>query len=157
VADQIAVTAPVAVAPRKSRKLLMIAAFAAVAVAAGAAVTTGAVPFLGAPATAEEAPPAEGEVVDVALLTTNVGGGAGTYVRVGFAAVLQEGVTADQVGDRFALLKDAALTEVSKFDGASLATPAGQRSLRQALTARAHEIWPDGEVMRVVLTELLVQ
>jgi flagellar FliL protein len=141
-------------APTKSRKKLVIIALLVVVLGAAAGV------FLlgGSDAEGTEpAAPVEGEVVDVAVMTTSVAGEAGTYVRVGFAAVLVEGTAAADVEAKFPLLEDAALSAASSFSGAQLRTQEGQDGLRAALTTAAGDIWPDGEVLRIVLTELLVQ
>lgn len=156
-AEQIAV----AEAPAKKSKkgLLIVVAVAVLAGVAGALVFTGVVGG-GTPeavATEPAGPPPEGPVVDVATMTTNIGGEEFGYVKFGLAAVLAEGVTAELVGERFALLKDAALSEVASFTRADLESVEGLDRLRSVLTSRAQEIYPDGEILRIVLTELLVQ
>lgn len=143
---------------KKSKKLILILAVVGLLAGGGAAYFLG---FIGggdeAEEVAEEPEVVEGMIVDVATMTTNVGGGAPGYVRVGLAAVLAEGFTPDLVADRYPLLKDATLSEVATFKKAQLESPKGMDKLRGALTARAQEIWPEGEVVRIVLTELLVQ
>jgi len=81
----------------------------------------------------------------------------GALARVGFALVLAEGADSAAVGNRIQLLQDAALTTISQFTSAELRSTEGLDRLRGELTTRAHEIWVDGEVVRVVLTEVIVQ
>lgn len=117
--------------------------------------------FVKAPAAAEEASAetavVEGEIIDVATLTANLSGEELHYARVGFAAVLSADASAATVTPRIALLKDAALTEIGKSSPGDLRTVKGVDDLRNRLTARAQRIWPDGEIVRIVLTEFLVQ
>jgi flagellar basal body-associated protein FliL len=61
------------------------------------------------------------------------------------------------VGERFPLLKDRVLDIMSGFTAAQLLAPGGLDQVRERLSAEAQEVWPDGEVMRVLVTELLVQ
>ena len=61
------------------------------------------------------------------------------------------------VGARVPLLRDAALTIMTDFSSAELQTAAGMERLRPSLSERAVELFPDGEVLRAVLTELIVQ
>lgn len=117
--------------------------------------------FSGGEAGAEEAEsereaPGEGEVLDVATLTTTVAGDA-TLARVGLAVVLSEEATGDVVTPRYPLLKDAAVSELARTDAQTLRTAEGADDLRARLTKRARRIYPDGEVLRVLLTELVVQ
>jgi flagellar FliL protein len=105
---------------------------------------------------AESEPPAEGEVLDVATLTTTVGGDA-SLARVGLAVVLTEGAAADPVTARFPLLKDAAVSELAASEAQELRTADGANRLRRRLTRRAQQIYPDGEVLRVLLTEMVIQ
>lgn len=142
-------------ARRRSRLRLVIVA---IVVLVGAGV--GGYLFLtgGEAASAEvEAPPAEGAVVEVGTLTTNLAGSPGRYARVGLALVLAEGTDPATVEERFALVKDAAISELGQHDAATLQGPEGSQELRDGLARRLGQVYPDGEVLRVVLTELLVQ
>lgn len=154
--------APAALAAeQKGGKGKLLAIVALVVVLAGGAA---AYVFMGssggeaaAEAPAEPVAPVEGAVIDVTTMTVNLGGGAQQYARVGFAVVLNETAEASVVEGRFALLKDAALTRISTYTAEQLLSPVGMSSLRDDLTAAAQEVWPEGEVLRVALTELIVQ
>ncbi len=55
------------------------------------------------------------------------------------------------------LMRDATLTVMTDFDSEELQTAKGMERLRQELSDAIVEIFPDGEVIRAVLTELIVQ
>lgn len=141
---------------KKRSKTKLVAIVAAVALlGAGAAL------FLGGggdPAAASEpAPVVEGDVVEIDTMTVNLVGEPGRYARVGFAVVLAAGADGAVVGAKLPLLRDAALTVMTGFDAAELQTAAGMERLRAELSDRAVALFPDGEVVRAVLTELIVQ
>lgn len=139
-------------------KLFMIVGLVVVL---GAGAFFGMKMFGGSDAEAEETPsesepPPEGEVLEVATLTTNVSGNA-NLARVGLAVVMSEGAATDMVTAKFPVLKDAAVSELARSEAETLRTAEGADDLRKRLTKRAKKIYPDGEVLRVLLTELVVQ
>ena len=158
-ADAVAAQAPqvAEASPRTRKKLVMMLAALLVVGGIGGflALKVLSAPASGAPVV--EAPPVEGEVIDVAEMTASLSGKEPHLARVGFAVVLTEGADAAAVSARFALLKDAAVSELAASDADELITPAGVDDLRGRLSDRAAAIYPDGEVIRVVLTELVVQ
>ena len=79
------------------------------------------------------------------------------YARITFAVVLPEGADSAVVGDKMPLLKDGVLDVVAGLSAADLVGQQGLDSLRSDLTAKALEIYTEGEVLRVDLTEVLVQ
>ncbi|HXF73247.1 MAG TPA: flagellar basal body-associated FliL family protein [Actinomycetota bacterium] len=99
----------------------------------------------------------EGEVIEVEPLTVNLAEPGLHYARVGLGLVLAEGANAEEVTARLALLKDVLISTVASFRSRTLVTVAGQEELRRALTRVAHEVYGEGTVLRVVLTELVVQ
>jgi len=110
----------------------------------------------------EEAPTettvvAEGEVIQADTLTVNLVGEAGRYARIGYALVLAEGANQTYVSGRLPLLQDAALTVMTGFAADEITSQTGLDRLRQELTDAAHTVYPDGEVLYVVVTESLVQ
>lgn len=127
-------------------------------------VVAGAYFFLlgGSGAPAEEpvsAEPVEGAVIDGATMTVALddGGNQTHFVRISFAVVLAEGADSAVVGNRIQILQDAALSTIAVYSADELRTVAGLDRLRGDLTAKAQEVYPDGEVIRVVLTEVIVQ
>lgn len=142
---------------RRSKKLLLVGLVIVLAGAGAGVYLSG---MLGPPSEAEPvepAAPSEGAVVALESMTTSIGGEEPGYVRVGLALVLAEGITSEAVADRFPLVQDATLSELSEYEPDFLRTPAGIEALRVELSERARAIYPDGEVLRVVFTELLVQ
>jgi flagellar basal body-associated protein FliL len=144
-------------APKKKGKLRLVIVVALVLV-----VAAGGYLFLfggsGGPDEAAAAEPVEGAVIDGATMTVAVEGSDGPhFVRVSFAVVLAEGADSAAVGERIQLLQDGALTVITGYSADVLRTTEGLDTLRTDLSAAAHQIYPDGEVLRVVLTELIVQ
>lgn len=147
-------TPEVAEARPPRRRRLLLAGAAAVVLVAGAGAF-----LLGGDGGDDGAggQPLEGDVVEVAQVTANLSGAQLRYARVTFSVVLAEDAVPGDVEGRFPLLQDAALGEIQAFDAERLRTPQGADELRAGLSARARELYPDGQVLRVVLTELLVQ
>lgn len=144
--------------PKKgSRRLVLVAVGVLVLGALGA----GGYLFLGggaedAAAEPVEEVPVDGPVVEVGTLTTNLAGST-RYARVGIALVLTADADATAVESRFALVKDAAISEIGSHTAETLQAATGTEQLRAGLAERIVPLFPDGEVSRVVLTELLVQ
>ena len=110
----------------------------------------------GAAIPSDEVEPAEGEVVEVGVLTVTLAGAGSNYARVGLAVVLAEGLGPDAVSGRLPLVKDAAISVLAGKTPDDFRTPGALARLRRQLTDIAREIYPDGEVLRVVLTEAIV-
>jgi len=111
------------------------------------------------PSAAESTEPTEpvpGEVVEVGQMTVNLAD-ATRYARVSFSLVLVEGLTADAVAAKYPYLKEAVLFEFSKVSAPDLRAPGGLDAIASRLSEGARAIYTDGEVIRLVLTELLVQ
>ena len=147
-------------APEKKGKGKLFAIIGAVVVAGGA----GAFFFLGGSGDASEEAavtttiaPVEGAVVESEEMTVNLADPTPRYARIKFAVVLPEGGDAAAVGNRFPLLKDRVLVILSRFSASDLLASGGLDEVRTHLTEEALDVWPDGEVLRVVVTEMLVQ
>jgi flagellar FliL protein len=134
------------------RKLIVIVLVLLVAIGGGAAKF-----LLGSDADEGEAEVVEGVVVPLEPLTTTTGTATLSHARVALALVLVEGADEVTVMERAPLLQDALLREVATMNADQLRSSEGSDQLRVALTAHAQEVWPEGEVLRVILTELLVQ
>lgn len=139
----------------RDKKRLLIALLAVVLLL----VAAGAVWFLllAPDAEAAEEPIVEGEIVSLEPQTTTLGDAEVTHARVALAVVLAEGVDPQVVPAKTPLLQDALLRELATMDATSIRSAEGSDLLRERLSAEAREIWEEGEVVRVVLTELLVQ
>ena len=99
----------------------------------------------------------EGPVVEAEQMTVNLADEGLRYARIKFAVVLPLGGDTAAVGERFPVLKDAVLSVVSGYTADQLLGADSLDRLRSEFTAAAHEVWEDGEVLRVVITEVLVQ
>ena len=99
----------------------------------------------------------EGAIVESEQMTVNLADADARYARIKFAVVLPVGGDSAAVGERFPILKDAVLGVISAFTADQLLGPDGLDDLRSQFTEKAEEVWPDGEVMRVLVTEVLVQ
>lgn len=151
-------TEPAAAAPTRSRRRLFLILGVVLAVGLG----VGAYVFLGGDQAAADAPPpaeeaaVDGPIVEVGTLTTNLAGST-RYARVGIALVLTADADPAAVASRLALVKDAAISEIGSHEAETLQSDGGTEALRVGLTERIVALFPDGEVSRVALTELLVQ
>lgn len=139
------------------KKLVMIVVPIVVVIAGAAGF------FLRGGDTAEAAVPTttipvvEGDVIEVDTMTVNLIGEEGRYARIGFAVVLDSTADSGAVGKKMPLMRDATLMVMTEFDSAELQTAEGMDRLRQELSEAVVAIFPDGEVIRAVLTELIVQ
>jgi flagellar protein FliL len=99
----------------------------------------------------------EGEVIEVDTMTVNLMGEEGRYARIGFAVVLS--VEADRaiVGTKVPLMRDAALSTMTAYTSDELQSPDGVERVRADLTEAMVDLFPDGAIIRAVLTELIVQ
>ncbi|MCC5948837.1 MAG: flagellar basal body-associated FliL family protein [Nitriliruptoraceae bacterium] len=113
--------------------------------------------FLGSDADAAEEPVIEeGEILVLEAQTTSLGLSQTVHARVGVAVVLAEGVRSDDVRPRIPLLQDALIQELSQMSAEQLRSTEGAEELRSQLTVNAQRIWDEETVVRVVLTELVV-
>lgn len=99
----------------------------------------------------------EGVVIEGDQMTVVLADSDTRYARITFGVVLPVAGDSAAVGAKMPLLKDAALSIVSELTADDLKGAAGLDRLRTALTASALEIFTEGEVIRIVLTEVLVQ
>lgn len=104
----------------------------------------------------EVAEPEDGAVVEVGELTVSLTGSESHYARVGLAVVLDSEAVVEEVENRFALLKDAALLAIAERTPDDLRSREGLEDLRDSLSTIAGDIYPDGDVLRVVLVEAIV-
>jgi flagellar FliL protein len=111
----------------------------------------------GEAAKAEPEPAKPGEIIEIDPLTVNLSDTGLHYARVGLGVVLAEGALPEEVEAHLALLKDATISIVAKYDSAFLATIKGQNTLRKQLSKAAIKLYTEETVIRVVLTELVVQ
>ena len=155
-ADAVAVADPVAEATdgRGKKKKMVVLAAVLVAVAA---VAIKMFVLTGEAEAGPPQPPEEGAIVSIGQMTTSLAGGGTHYARVDIAAVTNAAADPTALEEDFPLMRDQALTVIMGFTAEQLRTVEGADQLRDALTEKAQTVWEDDQVLRVVLTDLLVQ
>lgn len=138
---------------RKKVRLIAVLLVVALVGAAGVKVTL----LSPSEAAAEDLVPEEGEIVTIGEMTTSLAGPGSHYVRVQLAAVLNASADAAVAEERFPLMRDRALGVLMAFTPEDLRTVEGAERLRSILTEEAQSVWDDDQVLRIVLTDLLVQ
>lgn len=101
--------------------------------------------------------PPDGPVIEMDEMTITLSGDPIHYAKIKYAVVLPEGGDTTVIGDRVPILKDAVLTKVSGFTADELLGPEALADLRNEITDAALSVFTDGEVLRAVVTEVLVQ
>jgi flagellar protein FliL len=137
------------------KKIILMVVPALLAVGAGAFFFLGGSGEASAPTTTIA--PIEGEVITIDTLTVNLVGEENRYARLGFAVILDSLADAGVVEAKLPLLQDAAIGVMVHYDSTTLQSVEGQEQLRQELTDASIALFPEGEVLRAVLTELIVQ
>lgn len=99
----------------------------------------------------------EGAVIESDEMTVNLTDSTVRYARIKVGLVLPVDGDSTTIGERMPILKDSILGVVGRYDAATLLEPGTLDELRQRFTDEANEVWTNGEVLRVVITELLVQ
>jgi flagellar basal body-associated protein FliL len=100
--------------------------------------------------------PTNGEVVDLGTMTINLAD-SGRYALVGLAVELGKTATAEKMTKEMPLLKDAAVRKLGGWTAAKLLTTSGQEEVRTQLTDQAQLLFGKDSIVRVLLTELIVQ
>ena len=139
------------------KKLIMIVVPIVAVIAAGAGFFLRSGDTAAAAVPTTTIPVVEGDVIEVDTMTVNLIGEEGRYARIGFAVVLDSTADSGAVGKKMPLMRDATLTVMTEFDSVELQTAEGMDRLRKELSDAVVAIFPDGEVIRAVLTELIVQ
>ena len=100
--------------------------------------------------------PSPGQVIDLGDLTINLAEPS-RYALVGLAVEL--GKTADPatITSQMPLLKDAGVRKLNGMPAATLLSAAGQDQVRAELTDQAQQIFGNDKIVRVLLTEVVVQ
>ncbi len=138
------------------KKILVLVAIVAIGGVAAYVV-------LGSSADADTSTPtttiaAEGPVVEAdEMVVTLADEGTARYARIRLGVVLPEGGDVAAVNGRLPLLKGGVLEVLSAYTAADLQGPDGLARLRSQFMDQSSAVWHDGEVLRVVITELLVQ
>jgi len=100
--------------------------------------------------------PTPGVVIDLGTMTINLAD-PGRYALVGLAVELGKTAKADTITAQMPLLKDASVRKLSGMSATTLLSQAGQDQVRAELTDQAQQIFGKDKIVRVLLTEVLVQ
>ncbi|HEY4937760.1 MAG TPA: flagellar basal body-associated FliL family protein [Actinomycetota bacterium] len=100
--------------------------------------------------------PTPGVVIDLGTMTINLAD-PGRYALVGLAVELGPTGTAEKFTPEMPLLKDATVRKLAGWTAAKLLTAAGQEDVRTQLTDQAQLLFGKDSVVKVLLTELIVQ
>lgn len=138
---------------RKKLRLIVVLLVVALAGTAGLKMTL----LAPSEAAVEDVVPEEGDIVTIGEMTTSLAGGGSHYVRVQLAAVMSASADPVAAEERFPLMRDRALGVLMAFTAEELRTVEGAERLRTALTKEAQTVWDEDQVLRIVLTDLLVQ
>lgn len=141
------------------KKMLLVGVFLGIAAVAAYVMlfAGGSTPEDEAVVEPTEAPAEDGDVFEVATLTVNLRSEDLRYARVQFGVVANAASEVADPSPKFPLLQDRAISTIAEFTPEELRTVAGHDALRAALNEDVAVVWPDGEVLRVVLYDLIVQ
>jgi flagellar FliL protein len=108
---------------------------------------------------AEPEEPAEGVLVSleeiIASLRTE--GSGKNYVRTTISVEVKDEEMAKVIEERLAQLRDAVIMTVSQRTAVELSTPEGTQELRKELLERLGEHIPDGGLLNIYFSDLVVQ
>jgi flagellar basal body-associated protein FliL len=100
--------------------------------------------------------PTPGIVIDLGTMTINLAD-PGRYALVGLAVELGKTGTAEKFTPEMPLLKDATVRKLAGWTAAKLLSTTGQEDVRTQLTDQAQQLFGKDSVVKVLLTELIVQ
>lgn len=103
--------------------------------------------------------PVEGEIYQLEEMILNIEGeeGSGTFLRIGLALVLEEGVLVADFELQEAIAKDVSVQYLSSIDSSTLRTAEGRRAAKDELAVLIREAYGDAMVVRVLFTSLVMQ
>lgn len=113
-----------------------------------------------AEALAAEAEPIEGEIAQMEEMILNIEAdeeGNGTFLRIGLALVLEEGVLVADFEMQDAIAKDVAVQYLSSINSESLRSAEGRQAAKDELAVLIREAYGDEMVVRVLFTSLVMQ
>ncbi len=79
------------------------------------------------------------------------------YVRTSISVEVKDHAMAKVIEERLAQLRDSVIMTVSQRTAADLTTPEGTRALREELTVRLAEHLPEGALLNIYFSDLVVQ
>jgi flagellar basal body-associated protein FliL len=134
--------------------VIVVAAMLAGGVGAKFTVLSGGKP--GTPKPTPTPTPSPGQVIDLGDLTINLAEPS-RYALVGLAVELGKKADPATITSQMPLLKDAGVRKLNGLSAATLLSSAGQDTVRTELTDQAQQIFGKDKIVRVLLTEVVVQ
>jgi flagellar FliL protein len=106
-----------------------------------------------------EAEHAEGVLVSLNEIIASLRseGGGKNYVRTSISVEVKDHEMALVIEERLAQLRDSVIMTVSQRTAAELTTPEGTKALREELTERLAEHLPEGALLNIYFSDLVIQ
>ena len=102
-------------------------------------------------------PIVEGEILELPEMVLNIDDTEVTYLRIGVAIVLEEGVTSKDFELESAIAKDILVTELTQLNSAELHDPVRLQEIKDALSAQIRTAYGEAKVVRILFTSLVMQ
>ncbi len=113
-----------------------------------------------AEAMAAAAEPIEGEIFQMEEMILNIEAdedGSGSFLRIGLAIVLEEGILAADFEMEQAIALDVSIQYLSSINAGTLRSAEGRQSAKDELAVLIREAYGDEMVVRVLFTSLVMQ
>ncbi len=104
-----------------------------------------------------EIEPVEGEILELPEMVINLSDDEVSYLRVGVALVLEEGIIAADFEAESAIAKDVILDDLSSRTASELKDSDAKQLVKEELSMRVREEYGDEKVVRVLFTALVMQ
>jgi flagellar protein FliL len=105
------------------------------------------------------AEPAEGVLVSLEEIIASLRseGSSKNYVRTAISVEVKDEAMAKVIEERLAQLRDSVIMTVSQRTAAELTTPEGTKALREDLKERLAEHLPEGALLNIYFSDLVIQ
>ncbi len=101
--------------------------------------------------------PPEGEIVQMEVMILNLAGSEETYLKIRLALVLDTLTVAEEFQLDLPIAQDVAVHYLSSLGPEEFRSAEGREHVKEELTARLREAYHDEHVLRVLITELVMQ
>ncbi|MGD6942154.1 flagellar basal body-associated protein FliL [Cytobacillus gottheilii] len=142
----------------KNNKLLMIMIFILIAIALVGAIVYFTVTNLNA-GPEEEKEPSIDEVIEASVeipeITTNLA--SGEYLKISFMVQTDDKKAKEELEKRSFQVKNIIIQELADMNAEEVQGKDGQLSLQENLKAKVNELMQEGQIVKVYITESLLQ
>ncbi|WP_080846440.1 flagellar basal body-associated protein FliL [Cytobacillus gottheilii] len=142
----------------KNNKLLMIMIFILIAIALVGAIVYFTITKLNSDP-AEEKEPSIDEVIEASVeipeITTNLA--SGEYLKISFTMQTDDKKAKEELEKRNFQVKNIIIQELADMDAAEVQGKEGQLALQEGLKAKVNELMQEGQIVKVYITESLLQ